>query len=598
MNQTEKRCYGGQEYRAVDSGGDKFVEGHAAVFEQRTNIGGWFDEVIERGAFDECDFKDVALFVNHEWSNIPLARSRRNNGNSTMTLSVDDVGLKIRAKLDVENNPDAKALWSAVSRGDLRGMSFAFTVSKGGDEWQNLKSDMPLRVIRKISKVREVSIVNFPAYEQTDVSIAARAKVILDSARKENANMEYEEFLKYQKQYEATKKDEAELNERTATVNSSTARVIERSPEYIPGRGFFNADGSRYTENQRFIPAEEHGGVIFQNLAKREQAGEALKERRAAESPFNAIGENRMMTVMPPTGSNASIVLPQMDSNKIVTDWNTVSSIVDVVGHLSFPGGDSFKQPYITDIAAGAYTKEGEDAAEAETSFGYSTISRCKITAFAEVTEELEKLPSAAYADVVFQNIRTSMRKLLAKEILFGEGYDSTNQQQKLIGILSSKATAIDPDSDYSISQITDTTLDELILNYGSDEDTGGIGNVLMLHKLDLLAFSKVRTSTKQKFYDIHFDTGNTGTISGVRFIINSNLKPISATPSNGGADSGEYCMIFGNPANYMLCEFSPLEVRRSDDFKFRRGIACFRGVVFCGGNCVKHNAFLRVKKG
>lgn len=188
MNQTEKRCYSLKEFRAVTGeGNEKYIEGHAAVFEQKTDIGGYFFEVIDRGAFDdEKALRDVPLFVNHDWGKIPLARSRRNNGNSTMTLKVDDVGLAIRAKLDVENNLDAKALYSAVEREDLSGMSFAFSVD--AEEWQDLKSEKPTRRIKKIGRVFEVSAVAFPAYEGTDIS--ARALSTLESAKKalDNAN--------------------------------------------------------------------------------------------------------------------------------------------------------------------------------------------------------------------------------------------------------------------------------------------------------------------------------------------------------------------------------------------------------------------------
>lgn len=187
MKQTEQRCYSLKEFRAVQSDNEKYIEGHAAVFEQKTNIGGYFYEVIDKDALaDETAFRDVALFVNHDFRQIPLARSRLNNGNSTMTLKVDDIGLAIRAKLDTENNPDAKALYSAVERNDISGMSFAFSVDS--EEWQDLKSDMPTRRVKKISRVFEVSAVAFPAYETTDIH--ARALSMLENAKKtlDNAN--------------------------------------------------------------------------------------------------------------------------------------------------------------------------------------------------------------------------------------------------------------------------------------------------------------------------------------------------------------------------------------------------------------------------
>lgn len=172
------RSFNVSDFRATDN--EKYnVEGHAAVFNQTTTIGNWFYEVIERGAFDECDFDDVLFFVNHNMNKIPMARSRRNNGNSTMKLEVDDVGLFIRADLDIENNSEARTLHSSISRGDIDGMSFAFRIKE--QTWENLDTDMPTRRIQKIAKVFEVSAVNQPAYTNTNIN--ARDKEVLESAK-------------------------------------------------------------------------------------------------------------------------------------------------------------------------------------------------------------------------------------------------------------------------------------------------------------------------------------------------------------------------------------------------------------------------------
>ncbi|CQR73310.1 Caudovirus prohead protease [Sporomusa ovata DSM 2662] len=170
------------DFRAVqptDQNETKSLEGHAAVFNSMTSIGGWYNEIIERGAFDGCDFDDVLFFVNHNTDKIPLARSRRNNGNSTMQLSVDNTGLLVKADLDTENNQEARQLYSSVERGDIDGMSFMFRVKD--DAWENLDTDTPTRKIKKISKVYEVSAVNWPAYDDTDIN--ARDKAALDNAK-------------------------------------------------------------------------------------------------------------------------------------------------------------------------------------------------------------------------------------------------------------------------------------------------------------------------------------------------------------------------------------------------------------------------------
>lgn len=171
-----------------------FLSGQPIVFGEKTNLG-WYDEIIEAGALDKADLKDVRFLVNHNTDMIPLARSRNNNKNSTMQLTVvPDTGMFMRVDLDTENNTEAKSLYSAVERGDLDGMSFMFVVDEDG--WEDIESEHPTRTIRKIGKVFEVSAVTFPAYEQT--SIQARglsdalesARASLESVRAEKLAVE------------------------------------------------------------------------------------------------------------------------------------------------------------------------------------------------------------------------------------------------------------------------------------------------------------------------------------------------------------------------------------------------------------------------
>ena len=171
-----------------------FLEGTPIVYDSWTDLG-WYDEMIDRGALADTDLRDVRFLINHNTDMIPLARSRNNNEHSTMQLSVDDeIGMKIRVNLDTENNADARALYSAVQRGDISGMSFMFTVD--GDRWEEIDSEHPKRHISAISKVFEVSAVTFPAYEAT--SIQARglsealdsAKASLESVKADKRKME------------------------------------------------------------------------------------------------------------------------------------------------------------------------------------------------------------------------------------------------------------------------------------------------------------------------------------------------------------------------------------------------------------------------
>lgn len=156
------------EFRAVEDEPGVIV-GTPIVFNQDTVIRDWAGEFIERidpNALATTDMKDVRLFVNHDMSKIALARSK--NGNGTMSFTVDATGVNMRAILDIDNNAEARALYSAVQRGDLDAMSFGFRVR--GQEWSNLNSDRPTRTITDISIIHEVSAVNFPAYPKTSIS--------------------------------------------------------------------------------------------------------------------------------------------------------------------------------------------------------------------------------------------------------------------------------------------------------------------------------------------------------------------------------------------------------------------------------------------
>lgn len=178
----------GQEFRAfnfeVRAGTDEkhgnIIEGVPIVFNQNTDMG-WYQETIASGALDKCDMKDVRFLVNHNTDMIPLARSRNNNEDSTMQMKIEENGLHIRVDLDVDNNTEAKNLYSAVSRKDVSGMSFMFSVVRS--EWDETDPEYPTRKILEIGKIWEVSAVTWPAYEGT--TITSRCSRALDSAKNE-----------------------------------------------------------------------------------------------------------------------------------------------------------------------------------------------------------------------------------------------------------------------------------------------------------------------------------------------------------------------------------------------------------------------------
>lgn len=147
------------EVRADDEGIK--VEGYAAVFGQETEIGGYFTETIQRGAFtDAIGRDDVVFLVNHE--GLPLARTR----SGTLTLKEDDHGLFISSELD-GSDPDVRSIVPKMQRGDLDKMSFAFIPTR--QEWDE-SDDIPKRTILE-AELFDVSVVTTPAYPGTEIGL-------------------------------------------------------------------------------------------------------------------------------------------------------------------------------------------------------------------------------------------------------------------------------------------------------------------------------------------------------------------------------------------------------------------------------------------
>ncbi|MBL0847578.1 HK97 family phage prohead protease [Mammaliicoccus fleurettii] len=158
------------------------LEGTPIVFNKPTTIytpTGSYTEVIKRNALDGLKLNDTRLLVSHDHNRIPLAKSPK-----TMDIWTDEVGLHMRATLP--DTEEARSVYTAVKRGDLTGMSFGFTCSNQGNDYDvNTRT----RTINKIDKVLEFSVVNFPAYEEA--SVEARNQI-------QDAELRHEQYKQAQ----------------------------------------------------------------------------------------------------------------------------------------------------------------------------------------------------------------------------------------------------------------------------------------------------------------------------------------------------------------------------------------------------------------
>lgn len=153
------------EARADEGGNTTSIEGYAAVFNTKANVGGVFEEVIMPGAFSRTlvENKDVVALVNHNFDNV-LART----SNGLLKLSEDERGLKF--ELQSNNTPKVQQVFEDVKCRNLKDCSFLFFAKE--EEWDYSVAP-PLRIVKDVDLV-EISLVTLPVYEGTEVS--ARSK--------------------------------------------------------------------------------------------------------------------------------------------------------------------------------------------------------------------------------------------------------------------------------------------------------------------------------------------------------------------------------------------------------------------------------------
>lgn len=290
------------------------------------------------------------------------------------------------------------------------------------------------------------------------------------------------------------------------------------------------------------------------------------------------------------TLTSSSTVLTKHTAEDVKPTFNDTSSLIDRVKVVPLPGGESYKRGFEKGNGTGGYSAEGADYTSAEPTFGYAEMNKTKVTAYCEEPEEIVKLSPSDYDRVIGGSSEKAVRKFISREILVGTG--ASGHLTGIFHVPSSAANdIIDRNTDIAVAEIDENTLDEIIYGFGGDEEVEDVA-VLILNKADLKAFATCRKTNGDKAYTV-VNRGNTGTIDGVPYIINSACKAISASTTS----TGDYAMAYGPLSNYELPVFSDMDVQHSTEFKFKQGQIAHRADIFVGGNVAAWNGFLRVKK-
>lgn len=325
--------------------------------------------------------------------------------------------------------------------------------------------------------------------------------------------------------------------------------------------------------------------VVVHDDAKLAAQTRSAENAEAIEKRAKSLKNGEKITVEHRAVASVSTALGTVASGDIAPAFAQVGTLDKLVNevHLEGTGAESYKKPFAKTIGEGGVTAEGGDYTSAEPTFDYATINKIKITAYAEVNEEVEKLPSARYVAEVDAAVVGALRKKIIGQIISGSGND------ELVGIVNAPAKIIASTQRKTIAAINENTLDDIVFDYGGDEDVEGDA-ILVLNKLTLKEFAKVKNTDKRRVYDIVVH-GNTGTINGTPFVCTSKL-PAFATVANG-----KPYMIYGKLSGYELAYFADVEVAKSVDYKFKQGVIAFKASVMVGGSPAMYNGFITVQK-
>ena len=403
--------------------------------------------------------------------------------------------------------------------------------------------------------------------------------------------MKYEDLIKMSaKDLKARLKD---LNAQAATAKGEALDALLEEADVIDGilkdaqaRQRLAGMAAAAGEGAEGATGEGGEGSEDPKAKAKDTRGKAIKDGKNVKFSAKAVTKNvKALT-------SADAAMPVHTAADVNETFNDVSSLVDRVKNVQLEGGETYQRGFVKSYGDGAgATAEGADYNPSEPTFGYVTIKKEKITAYTEEPEEMVKLPNADYDSVVEGSVTKAIRRYLSRQILIGDGSTS-----KFKGIFHNPTEAaeqvIDPETDITtITAIDDGTLDEIIYSYGGDEEVEDVA-VLILNKKDLKAFAKLRDKQGRKVYTI-VNHGNTGTIDGVPYIINSACKAISDTATA----AGDYSMAYGPLQNYEMAIFSDIDARKSTDYKFKQGQIAYRADIFAGGAVAAYNGFVRVKK-
>ncbi|MDY6086608.1 MAG: phage major capsid protein [Succiniclasticum sp.] len=323
------------------------LTGTAVVFNKPATIGG-VTEVISPDALRGVGLDDIVLITNHDGGQIPLARSPK-----TLSLSVTDAGLEMTATLP--DTEAARSVYEAVRRGDLSQMSFAFDIGK-----YDFDEQTQTRTITEISRIYEISIVNYAAYKQTHVQARNAGKEeTMNNFNPITANLE---------------------------ANKNTVTDTHAAPEY---RSAF------------------YKSLLGKDLTDGESRAFAAAQAEKRADAFNTL-------------SNSAAVVPTTTLNEVIKQARNTNGLYNEVRLFSVP--NNLSVPVGTPTDAAAWHTEGEAVERKNVASTAVTFTGRELIKVLSLSAAVKRMELSAFERYMTDELKSSIADAIGAAIVSGTG--------------------------------------------------------------------------------------------------------------------------------------------------------------------------------
>lgn len=585
------------------------VEGYAAVFNQVVPLveqdGITYFEVILPGAFDGANISNVIMYYGHGGKPVALT------GNDTLRLEVDEHGLKFWAYLG--GTEEGRNLWEEVKGGYITKMSFCFDMA---DEC-NFFNEEFTRKINKITDVYDVSAVDCPAYDGTEVharkaddSVKNKIREKINKNKKSkrsNEKMTLEQINARLAEIEARRNAIAAMLEadepaftdvegNTVTEEDILAEIdaLDEEEEQLKTEKAALEDGAGPEEGAD-PDGENMRNVLTRRGLKRSAAGGTAQKRASASFIRNKATTIKGEELRSVLVSSGDIATPTGVGSKINDPHRSVSSIIDEVNVEDFTGLGAVKVPYVKDWQEADAHSEGNDAHESDPDFAEAEVSATDVAVTSYISRSYAKKTPLAYETKVKDGAIAALKKVAVRYIARGS---ADGKMQGVYNAKNTKGEKICKEL-YMKDDIGSGTLRDIVLSHGGDEEIAANCR-LYLTKADLAAFGDVRDLEDKKVYDFETENGNPnrGVIKdgglAVPYTIISHANTYSTTTATS---EGVPTMFYGDPICYTLGLFGDFEVRADESVKAAARLIAILGDATIGGNVTVHHGFTVVVK-